>query len=116
MHLVQTQAGMRPGETLDDAVRRLEALVDVGFAGWRDRETWRRRSRVHDETGALDLPGRTWRDRPAPRQGHGLWLVNDCVAAPGLLSEVSHTAALRAVAELGMPRRRGATAPVARSA
>lgn len=116
MRLVQTQAGMRPGETLDDAVRRLEALVDVGFAGWRDRETWRRRARVHDETGAIDLPGHTWRDRPSPRQGHALWLVNDCVAAPGLLSEVSHTAALQAVAELGVPRRRGTTVPVARSA
>jgi hypothetical protein len=105
-HLVQTQAGMRPGETLEDAVLRLEALVDVGFDGWRDRETWRRRARIHDETGALDLPGRTWRDRPAVRRGDDVWLVNDAVAAPGLLSEVSHHAALAAVAELGVPGRR----------
>lgn len=106
MHLVQTQAGMRPGETLDAAVDRLEALVDVGFDGWRDRETWRRRARTHDESGALDLPGRTWRDRPAVHQGDDVWLANDCVAAPGLLSEVSHHAALEAVAALGGPGRR----------
>ena len=109
MHLVQTQTGMRPGETLDAAVIRLEALVDVGFDGWRDRETWRRRARIHDETGALDLPGRTWRDRPAVRQADDVWLVNDCVAAPGLLSEVSHRAALDAVAELRVPRGPNAT-------
>ncbi len=115
-HLVQTQAGMRPGETLEDAVLRLEALVDVGFDGWRDRETWRRRARIHDETGALDLPGRTWRDRPAVRRGDDVWLVNDAVAAPGLLSEVSHHAALAAVAELGVPGRRTATRGLVRPA
>jgi phytoene dehydrogenase-like protein len=102
-HLVQTQAGMRPDETLDAAVGRLEALIDIGFPAWRERETWRRRARVHDESGALDLPGRSWRDRPAIQQGAGLWLVNDCVARPGLLSEVSHRAALDAVDQLGRP-------------
>jgi hypothetical protein len=96
-HLVQTQAGMRPDETLDAAVARLEALVDSAYTGWRARETWRRRARIIDETGALDLPGCTWRDR--------VWLVNDRVAAPGLLSEVTHHAALDAVEQLGAPGR-----------
>lgn len=82
---------------LDAAVERLEALVDVAYPAWRERETWRRRARVEGETGALDLPGLTWRDRPSVRQGDDVWLVNDFVAAPGLLAEVSHRAALAAV-------------------
>ena len=32
-HLVQTQAGMRPEETLDAALARLEALVDTAYVG-----------------------------------------------------------------------------------
>ncbi len=113
-HLVQTQAGMRPGETLDVAVERLEALVDTAYRGWRGRESWRRRARIVDETGALDLPGRTWRDRPAVRQSEAVWLVNDRVAAPGLLSEVSHHAALDAVEQLGRPgRNRARSRPAA---
>lgn len=104
-HLVQAQAGMRPDETLDAAVARLEALVDSAYLGRRDRETWRRRARIVDETGALDLPGCTWRDRPAVQQAEGVWLVNDRVAAPGLLSEVTHHAALQAVAQLGVSDR-----------
>jgi hypothetical protein len=106
-HLVQTQAGMRPDETLDAAVARLEALVDTAYIGWRARETWRRRARIVDETGALDLPGCTWRDRPAVQQADGVWLVNDRIAAPGLLSEVTHRAALDAVEQLGVPGRSG---------
>ncbi len=109
MHLVQTQAGMRPGETLDAAVQRIETLLDAGYRDWRVRETWRRRARVRGESGALDLPGRTWRDRPSVHQGDDVAIVNDCVAAPGLLSEVSHAAALRAVAGLGAAGRSRAT-------
>ena len=62
--LVQVQVGARPGEPLDDAVRRMEDLLDAGFHDWRGRERWRRRSLVDHQTGALDLPGTTWRDRP----------------------------------------------------
>lgn len=109
MHLVQTQAGMRPAETLEAAVARIEALLDAGYRDWRGRETRRRRARVRDESGALDLPGRTWRDRPSVHQGDDVAIVNDCVAAPGLLSEVSHAAALHAVAGLGAAGRPRAT-------
>jgi hypothetical protein len=109
-HLVQAQVGIRPDEPLDAAIARLEALVDVGYRGWRERETWRRQARIRGDSGALDLPGQSWRDRPAIRQGAGLWLVNDCVAAPGLLSEVSHGAALDAVSQLG-PARVGVPPP-----
>jgi phytoene dehydrogenase-like protein len=97
-HLLQGQAGMRPGEQLDDAIARIEALIDVGVPGWRDREVWRRRGRIVNETGALDLPGTTWRDRPRVDRGDGIYLTGDMVAAPGLLAEVSHTSAINAVA------------------
>jgi hypothetical protein len=96
-HLVQAQAGMLPDEDLDRAVGRIEALLDVGMSGWRSRVVWQRRAHHANATGAVDLPGRTWRDRNAIDRGHGIVLVNDQVAAPGLLSEVSYAAALHGV-------------------
>ena len=63
-------------------------------------QTWRRRLSVTDETGALDLPGTSWRDRPGVDRGDGVYLVGDMVAAPGLLSEVTLNSALEAVARL----------------
>lgn len=99
-HLVQGQVGLRPDETLEQGVTRIEELIDVGYPGWRTREVWRRRARVEDQSGALDLPGCTWRDRPAIDRGDGVFVVGDMVATPGLLSEVSHESALRAVAAL----------------
>jgi hypothetical protein len=98
--LVQAQAGLRPGETLDQGVERLEALLDLAYPRWRERETWRRRMAVEGESGALDLPGTGWRDRPRGDRGDGVYLVGDMVAAPGVLSEVSHRSALDAVTSL----------------
>ena len=43
-------------------------------------------------SGALDLPGTTWRDRPATASS----LCGDQVAAPGCLSEVSFASAIEA--------------------
>lgn len=48
-------------------------------------------------TGAVDLPGTSWRDRPAVDRGDGVYLAGDQVAAPGALGEVSFTNALEAV-------------------
>jgi len=96
-HLVQGQAGLRPGESLDSGVRRIEAILDDAYPSWRERETWRRRARVQDDSGALDLPGTTWRDRPRIDRGEGVYVVGDMMAAPGLLSEVTHASALSAV-------------------
>jgi phytoene dehydrogenase-like protein len=104
-HLVQAQKGIRPGESLDDAVCRIEAMLDDTYPGWREREVWRRRARLESETGALDVPGSTWRDRPAVDRGGDVYLVNDMVAAPGLLAEVSVNAALEAVALAGREAR-----------
>nr|MDQ3756540.1 FAD-dependent oxidoreductase [Actinomycetota bacterium] len=87
--LAQGQIGLRPGETLEEGLVRLEALFDLAFIDWRERETWRRRSIVEGRSGALDFPGTTWRDRPAAARGDGVWLAGDWVAAPGSLAEVS---------------------------
>src|SRR4051812_13670548 len=94
--LVQAQGGLRDGETLESGVARLERLLDLGFRGWRHREVWRRRSVIEDSTGAVDLPGSTWRDRPAVDRGNGVFLAGDMVAAPGLLSDCSFNSAIEA--------------------
>jgi hypothetical protein len=47
-------------------------------------------------SGALDLPGATWRDRPAVDRGEGVFLCGDQVAADGCLSEVSFASAIEA--------------------
>ncbi|HZN16080.1 MAG TPA: NAD(P)-binding protein [Acidimicrobiales bacterium] len=94
--LVQAQVGLRMAESLESGVARLETLLDSGFAGWRDREVWRRRAVIDHRSGALDLPGTTWRDRPAVDRGDGIFLAGDMVAAPGLLGEVSVNSAVEA--------------------
>lgn len=94
--LAQGQVGMRPGETLEEGVARVEALFDLAYPGWREREVWRRRSVVDGRSGALDAPGTTWRDRPAVSRGGDVWLAGDWVAAPGVLGEVSWASGVEA--------------------
>lgn len=94
--LVQAQMPVRPGESTEAAAARLDRLVDQAFAGRRERETWRRRQVMQGRSGALDMPGTTWRDRPAIDRGDGVFLAGDMVAAPGLLSEVAWASAIRA--------------------
>jgi hypothetical protein len=96
--LIQCSMGQRPGEALEDGVRRVEAILDAGHRGWRDREVWRQRASVHEASGALDLPGTTWRDRPDVRWADGISLCGDWVAAPGHLSEVAFHSAREAAA------------------
>lgn len=107
--LVQMSVGMRPGEELDAGVARLEAVLDGASPDWRGRVEWRRRAAVREATGAVDLPGATWRDRPAVAQGEGLWLAGDWVAAPGHLAEVSCTSAVAAAAGAVASLRKAAT-------
>jgi hypothetical protein len=110
--LVQAQMPIRPSESADHACLRLEALLDLSFPNWRERVTWRRRQVMDGRSGALDPPGRTWRDRPAVDRGDGVFLAGDMVAAPGLLSEVSWASAIEAsrlaldAASTGRPRLR----------
>jgi hypothetical protein len=94
--LVQAQMPLRPGEGIDDCERRLEALLDSGFRAWRERTTFRRRQLLDGRSGALDLPGTSWSDRPAIDRGDGVFLCGDSVAAPGLLSDPAVTSALEA--------------------
>lgn len=95
--LVQGQIPLSPEESKADGVARADHLLDLGFPGWRDRLVWRRDAVSNGRTGAVDLPGTTWRDRPAIDRGDGVYLAGDQVAAPGLLSEVSFNSALEAV-------------------
>ncbi|KQW16856.1 FAD-dependent oxidoreductase [Streptomyces sp. Root369] len=95
--LLQGQIPIAPHETRADGVARAEQLLDLAFDGWRERVTWRRESVANGRTGAVDLPGTNWRDRPAVDRGYGVYLAGDQVAAPGVLSEVSFNSALTAV-------------------
>jgi phytoene dehydrogenase-like protein len=94
--LVQAQMPIRPDESPDDATARLERLLDASLEDWRERVTWRRRQVMDGRSGALDLPGTTWRDRPAIDRGDGVFLCGDQVAADGCLSEVSVASAVDA--------------------
>lgn len=70
------------------AGRRVRGLAPAG------RLAPRRAGR--GRTGAVDLPGTTWRDRPAVDRGHGVFLAGDQVAAPGVLSEVAFASGIEA--------------------
>ena len=94
--LLQAQMPLRPGETAEQAQARLERLLDLAVVDWRARTTWRRRQVMDGRSGALDLPGSTWRERPAVDRGDGVFLAGDTVAAPGLLAEVSWASAIEA--------------------
>ncbi len=110
--LVQAQMPVRPGESTEQAAARLERLLDASLPEWRTRETWRRRQVMDRRSGALDMPGTTWQDRPAVDRGDGVFLAGDMIAAPGLLSEVAWASAIEAsrlaleLAGAGRPRLR----------
>lgn len=94
--LIQAQMPIRPGESADLAASRLERFLDLSIQDWRSRETWRRRQVMDARSGALDMPGCSWRDRPAVDRGDGMFLAGDMVAAEGMLAEVSWTSAIEA--------------------
>ncbi|MEU1073342.1 MULTISPECIES: NAD(P)-binding protein [unclassified Streptomyces] len=94
--LLQAQFPIAPHESKADGVARGERLLDAAFSGWRQRLTWRRDALAAGRTGAVDLPGTTWRDRPAIDRGHGVFLAGDQVAAPGVLSEVAFASGVEA--------------------
>ncbi|MGZ4238451.1 MAG: NAD(P)-binding protein [Solirubrobacteraceae bacterium] len=114
--LIQAQMPIRPGESPDSAAARLEQLLDASYDGWRERETWRRRQVMDGRTGALDVPGKTWRDRPAIDRGDSVFIAGDMVAAPGCLSEIAWASAVEA-SRLAVAHARGhgaqAAAPAA---
>ena len=94
--LYQADLPIREGESHPAALTRLETMVDGMLPGWRDRTTWRRDAVAKDRTGAIDRPGRTWRDRPAVHRGNGVFLAGDMVAAPGMRGEIAINSAITA--------------------
>lgn len=94
--LLQAQMPIRPGESVDQAALRLERLLDVSIEDWRTRETWRRRQVMDARSGALDMPGTSWRERPSVDRGDDVFLAGDMVAADGMLAEVSWASAVEA--------------------
>lgn len=113
--LVQIVCGCRDGERSTDVQARIDAVLDSLAPEWRDHVRWSRRSLQRSATGAVDLPGRTWRDRPPVKQDDGVYLAGDYVAAPGFLSEVSLSSGREAGAAAAAfasehPRRGGSVA------
>lgn len=85
--LLQATTGIRPGEDVNAASDRIEAAMDVSYKGWRDRVVWQRKGVTRNMVGPCEMPGTTWRDRPAIDRGRGRWLIGSHVAAPGVLAE-----------------------------
>ena len=98
--LVQVAAACAPHERKADAECRVQRLLDETWPGWRAAVVWHRGAVRTECTGAIDLPGTTWRDRPAVGRGDSLAVATDQSAAPGLLAEVGIAAALLAVRRL----------------
>lgn len=102
--LFQLQMPVRAGESPKDAQQRLAEFADLVMPGRTSRTTFIRTATAKGRTGALDLPGQTWRDRPAIDRGGDVFLAGDMVAAPGMRGEIAINSALvaaeRAVAAL----------------
>jgi phytoene dehydrogenase-like protein len=99
--LIQISAACAPRERKTDAECRVHRLLDQTWPGWRAAVRWQRSCVRTHCTGAIDLPGTTWRDRPAINRSNTLAVATDQSAAPGLLAEVGITAAQLAVQQLG---------------
>lgn len=97
-HLLQIAAALEPGEPFTAAAARVRELLDATAPGWADDVHWKRAYELSDGTGAVDLPGASWRDRPAVLRTRTLAVASDQSAAPGLLTEVAHNAVRSAVA------------------
>lgn len=113
--LIQAQMPIRPSESADQAALRLQRLLDLGVPDWRQRTTWQRRQVMDGRSGALDMPGLTWEDRPSIDRGDGVFLAGDMVAAPGLLGEVSWASGIEA-ARLAVKAAQSARRPLSRAA
>jgi phytoene dehydrogenase-like protein len=98
--LIQIAAACRPQESPALALGRAEGLLDACWPRWRSRVQWQRRAVMRGLSGAIDLPGTTWRDRPAVLRRRMLCVATDQSAAPGILAEVGAAAAVEAISLL----------------
>jgi len=98
--LVQISAACAPGERKSAAEHRVTRLLDESWPGWRGAVQWHSSALRTDCTGAIDLPGTTWHDRPPVTRSGTLAVATDQSAAPGLLTEVAIAAARQAVQHL----------------
>jgi phytoene dehydrogenase-like protein len=98
--LIQISAACAPDERKADAESRVQRLLDQSWPGWRAAVLWRRSTVRAHCTGAIDLPGTTWHDRPAVSRGTTLTVATDQSAAPGLLAETGIAAAQLAICHL----------------
>ncbi|WP_165956281.1 FAD-dependent oxidoreductase [Streptomyces hainanensis] len=98
--LVQIAAACAPHERKTDVEARVRRLLDLSWPGWHAAVRWHRSAVRLGCTGAVDLPGTTWHDRPAVGRGGTLAVATDQSAAPGLLAEVGIAAARLAVQRL----------------
>ncbi|MEU0504367.1 NAD(P)-binding protein [Nocardia sp. NPDC005998] len=97
--LFQLQMPIRTGESNADAHTRLQDFADLVVPGRHDRTKFTRTATAKGRTGAIDLPGQTWRDRPAIDRGDNIYLAGDMVAAPGMRGEISINSAVHAARE-----------------
>lgn len=98
--LIQIAAACAPAERKADAESRVRRLLDQSWPGWQASVQWHRSSLRVDSTGAIDLPGTTWRERPQINRGQRLKIATDQSAAPGLLAEIGVAAAIMAIQQL----------------
>ena len=101
--LLQCHAGRDDSEPAEAALGRIEAALDVTFKGWRARERWRAVRRSEGRSGAVELPGLSWQERPAIQRSPNHFLIGDAVRAPGLLSEVAVESAVQAATAVTSP-------------
>ncbi|GAA0943121.1 NAD(P)-binding protein [Actinocorallia libanotica] len=94
--LYQLQMPVRADESHSSARARLDAFADLLLPDLAGRTTFRRTAIAKGRSGALDLPGRTWRDRSPIDRGQGIYVATDTVAAPGMRGEISINSAIRA--------------------
>jgi hypothetical protein len=109
--LFQAQLGISRETSRADATARIERTFDEAAGGWRDRVVWQRTLILAGATGAVDLPGAAWQDRPAIGQGDDRFLAGDAVAAPGMLSEVAVNSGIDAARRALAARRHRVFAP-----
>ncbi|WP_019546463.1 NAD(P)-binding protein [Streptomyces sulphureus] len=94
--LFQLDMPVRADDSTTQARARLDALADLALPGRHGRTVWQRTATARGRSGAIDLPGSTWRDRPAIDRGDGVFLAGDMVAAPGMRGEISVLSGVRA--------------------